>query len=218
MLPILHIVPTSIDPSIHFSAGEFWTSLISQTPFKALKIQTCKTCYLSSTFQGAPSILKNSITIIILPQVLVTVPSLEETCFFLKEANARRFPMYKKVARSVKGTPTCSLSFIFKDKVPGTPISNISLLFFVSVCIHIMLISLKLLRLRCIHHVLLPLNTSVYISLEKDILFHKYNTVVILIKFKCDITYFPSLSSIFFFSWTTNTLSVTVFLPIKNPV
>ena len=36
--------------------------------------------------------------------------ALEEVHFFLKESDVRRFQMYRKVARSVKGMPTYSLS------------------------------------------------------------------------------------------------------------
>lgn len=89
----------SVTAFIHLfilSAGEFFNifyfpDTIQSSGDTNMKNMFSKLNLLRSSFQ-----LKNSIIVITLPQILATVPSLEETYFFLKEANVRKFLVFRK--------------------------------------------------------------------------------------------------------------------------
>lgn len=78
MLSVLDIFP-NIHPSIHYLAGD----TIQSSGNRNIKNVFSKLNILGNSFQ-----LKNSFTIIILPQVLVTVPFLEENLFLSKRGKS----------------------------------------------------------------------------------------------------------------------------------
>lgn len=110
ILPVLDNIPNSIHPSIHSLSRWILNIVYLPGTIQSSGDTNMKNVFPKLNILGSSFQLKNSITIIILPQVLVMVPFLAETCFFLKQTKARKFLIYRKIARSVKRTPTCPLS------------------------------------------------------------------------------------------------------------
>ena len=109
--------------------------------------------------------------------------------FILKEFQTKR----EVIIRVVKRTPVCPL-YKFTSFQHFAPFA-LSFIYFSFSLTHIHAIFLKYLRLVCMPHILLPLNTSTLFLKNKFILLYNHN---IVIKFRKLIQYFD-LQSVFRF-------------------